>query len=67
MKFKDSLDDYDRLIKEMKDIDLPIDVSFGLEVCYVPKYKEYIRNILKIMNMILLWAQFIQLMENYMI
>ena len=47
MKFKDSLDDYDRLIKEMKDIDLPIDVSFGLEVCYVPKYKEYIRNILK--------------------
>lgn len=47
MKFKDSLDDYDRLIKEMKDIDLSIDVSFGLEVCYVPKYKEYIRNILK--------------------
>ena len=39
MKFKDSLDDYDRLIKEMKDMDLPIDVSFGLEVCYVPKYK----------------------------
>lgn len=47
MKFKDSLNDYDRLIKEMKAIDLPIKVSFGLEVCYVPKYEEYIRDILK--------------------
>ena len=34
MKFKDSLDDYDDLIKEMKAMELPIEVSFGLEVCY---------------------------------
>lgn len=47
MKFKDSLDDYDRLIEEMKNIDLPIEVSFGLEVCYVPKHEEYIRDVLK--------------------
>ena len=47
MKFKDSLDDYDRLIKEVKEMDLPIEVSFGLEVCYVPQYRDVIRNILK--------------------
>lgn len=47
MKFKDSLDDYDRLIKEVKEMDLPIDVYFGLEVCYVPEYEDYIRNVLK--------------------
>lgn len=47
MKFKDSLNDYDYLIKEMKEIDLPIEVSFGLEVCYVPNHEEYIRNVLK--------------------
>ena len=46
MKFKDSLDDYDRLIKEVKALDLPIEVTFGLEVCYVPKYEEYIRKVL---------------------
>lgn len=47
MKFKDSLDDYDRLIKEVKELDLPITISFGLEVCYVPKYEDYIKDILK--------------------
>lgn len=46
MKFKDSLDKYDLLIKEIKKMDLPIDVTFGLEVCYVPEYKDYIRKIL---------------------
>lgn len=46
MKFKDSLDDYDKLIKEVKAMDLPIEVDFGLEVCYVPKYKDYIRDVL---------------------
>lgn len=47
MKFKDSLDDYDKLIKEVKSLDLPIKVKFGLEVCYVPKYETYIRSILE--------------------
>lgn len=44
MKFKDSLDDYDRLIREVKGWIYPIDVSFGLEVCYVPKYEDYIKR-----------------------
>lgn len=47
MKFKDSLDDYDKLIKEVKSLDLPIKVRFGLEVCYVPKYEAYIRSVLE--------------------
>ena len=47
MKFKDSLDDYDNLIKEMKAMELPIEVSFGLEVCYVPKHEDYIRSVLE--------------------
>lgn len=46
MKFKDSLDDYDRLIKEVKTMSLPIEVNFGLEVCYVPKFENYIKKIL---------------------
>lgn len=46
MKFKDSLDDYDKLIKEVKAMDLPIEVAFGLEVCYVPKYETYIKEVL---------------------
>lgn len=46
MKFKDSLDDYDKLIKEVKSLDLPIEVAFGLEVCYVPKYENYIHEVL---------------------
>ncbi len=46
MKFKDSLDDYDKLIQEVKALDLPVEVSFGLEVCYVPKHEEYIREVL---------------------
>ena len=47
MKFKDSLDDYDNLIKEMTVMELPIEVSFGLEVCYVPKHEDYIRSVLE--------------------
>ena len=30
MKFKDTLDDYDKLIEEVKALDLPIEVTFGL-------------------------------------
>mgnify|MGYP007112424656 CR=1 FL=1 len=28
------------LINEVKEEELPIEVLFGLEVCYVPEYKE---------------------------
>lgn len=45
MKFKDTLDDYFALALEIKQMDLPIKVTFGLEVCYVPKYKEFIKEI----------------------
>ena len=47
MKFHSTLDEYCALIKEIKAMDLPIKVSFGLEVCYVPEYEETIREILK--------------------
>ena len=47
MKFKDSLEDYEKVIQEIKNMELPIRVSFGLEVCYVPKYKTFLKNLLK--------------------
>ena len=47
MKFKDTLSSYVRLINEVKEEELPIEVLFGLEVCYVPEYKEEIRRILE--------------------
>lgn len=47
MKFKDSLDDYVKVINEVKAMDLPIKVKFGLEVCYVPEQEDAIREILK--------------------
>ena len=46
MKFKDTLDDYDKLIEEVKALDLPIEVTFGLEVCYVPKHEKKIGEVL---------------------
>ena len=46
MKFKDTLSSYVRLINEVKEEELPIEVLFGLEVCYVPQHEEFIRNIL---------------------
>lgn len=46
MKFKNSLDEYMRLIQEVKAMDLPIKVTFGLEVCYVPEKETEIRAIL---------------------
>ena len=49
-KFRNTLDEYQTLIDEVKKLDLPIQVTFGLEVCYVPKYEEMIRNILKDRN-----------------
>lgn len=46
MKFKNTLDEYMEVISEVKKMNLLINVKFGLEVCYVPKHKEEIRNIL---------------------
>lgn len=46
MKFKDHLSDYVTLMEEIKVMDLPVKVTYGLEVCYVPQHEEYIKNIL---------------------
>ena len=66
MKFKDTLDDYDKLIEEVKALDLPIEVTFGLEVCYVPKHEKKIGEVLATIIMILLLGQYTQLMADYM-
>lgn len=47
MKFKDSLDDYIKVISEVRKEELPIKVKFGLEVCYVPEFENKIKEILK--------------------
>ncbi len=47
MKFKNTLDEYQKVIDEVKAMDLDIDIAFGLEVCYVPEYKSFIKNILQ--------------------
>lgn len=46
MKFKDHLSDYISLMEEIKEMDLPVKVTYGLEVCYVPQYEDYIRDVL---------------------
>ena len=43
---EEPLDDYDKLIEEVKALDLPIEVTFGLEVCYVPKHEKKIGEVL---------------------
>lgn len=50
MKFKNTLDKYIEVIKEVKKEELPIKVKFGLEVCYVPEYEDKIKEILKPYN-----------------
>ena len=44
--FNSSLDDYHKLIDRMKKKDLPIKVSFGLEVCYTYNTERMLREIL---------------------
>ena len=46
MKFKDHLSDFVNLMEDIKAMDLPVKVTYGLEVCYVPQHEEFIRNIL---------------------
>lgn len=45
-KVLEPLSAYHKLIEEMKQMDLGIEVKFGLEVCYAPQDKEFIREIL---------------------
>lgn len=47
MKFKDHLIDMINLKNEVQKLDLPVKVRFGLEVCYTPEYKEFIKDVLK--------------------
>lgn len=42
---EDNLSDYINLIEEMKKEDLPIKVTFGLEVCYQPGQEELIKKL----------------------
>ena len=35
-------------MKEVQSLDLPVKVKYGLEVCYVPKHKELIKEILSL-------------------
>ncbi len=46
-KIKDNLIDFINLAEEAKKQNYPIDVKFGLEVCYTSKNEELIRSILK--------------------
>ncbi|MEG0275130.1 MAG: histidinol-phosphatase HisJ family protein [Longicatena sp.] len=45
-KTLEPLQTYFDLIEEVKQMDLPIEVKFGLEVCYAPEDKEFLREIL---------------------
>ena len=45
--FRNSLSEYLDLIKEIKELSLPIKVSFGLEVCYRRKDEEFLKDLLK--------------------
>ena len=40
------LQSYFNLIEEMKKMELPIAVRFGLEVCYAPQDKAFLRDLL---------------------
>ena len=44
-KTKDHLSTYHHLIETMKQMDLPIEVRFGLEVCYTPEAEPFLRDI----------------------
>lgn len=46
-KFCNTLDDYRKLIAEVKQMDLPIRVKFGLEVCYTENTEDLLKDILK--------------------
>lgn len=43
-KHLEPIANYHRLIEQMKQLDLPVEVKFGLEVCYSSKDKEFIKS-----------------------
>lgn len=45
--FRNSLDEYDELIKECKKEDYPIKVTFGIEVCYQDFYYDFLKELFK--------------------
>lgn len=45
-KFKDHVSDFIELMEKIKQKDLGIKVTYGLEVCYTPKTKEFIKETL---------------------
>ncbi len=49
-KILEPLSSYHNLIEEVKKLKLDINVKFGLEVCYVPKHQEYIKEVLSNYN-----------------
>ena len=49
-KFKSSLLEYDELIKELRKETYPIEVKFGLEVCYTPESEGLLKEILPSLN-----------------
>lgn len=46
LKFCNSLDEFISLMEEIKKMDTGISVKYGLEVCYVPEYEEFLRETL---------------------
>ena len=44
-KFKDSLTDYLELVRQLKQRAWPLEVRFGLEVCYTPESELFLRDI----------------------
>ena len=46
MKFKDHLSDFIDLMKDIQQMDLPVKVKYGLEVCYVPEYQNFLKDLL---------------------
>ncbi len=50
MKFHNTLDEYTEVMEEVKKMDLPVKVKYGLEVCYTEDSEELIRNVLKKYN-----------------
>ena len=50
-KFCSSLAEYEKLIEEVRRMDLPIRVKFGLEVCYTKDTEETLRKILSPLNL----------------
>ena len=46
-KFCNTLDDYYKLIEELRKMEFPIKVKFGLEVCYTSNTEELLRDIVK--------------------